>query len=177
MRRRKKLLTLLYGGTIFLSAFLLFQVQPIIGKMLLPWFGGSAAVWSTCLLFFQALLLLGYLYTHWTTRFLEVRTQALLHLLLLVCSIAALPITLYSGWKPTGGEDPTLHYRSHGRWQASSNPILKAGPENGDSSERAVFNFPGAGMARPPPKMSSHRVYVTNALFADSNDTDHQSGI
>jgi SAM-dependent methyltransferase len=108
MRRRKKLLTLLYGGTIFLSAFLLFQVQPIIGKMLLPWFGGSAAVWSTCLLFFQALLLLGYLYTHWTTRFLEVRTQALLHLLLLVCSIAALPITLYSGWKPTGGEDPTL---------------------------------------------------------------------
>lgn len=108
MRRRKKLLTLLYGGTIFLSAFLLFQVQPIIGKMLLPWFGGSAAVWSTCLLFFQVLLLLGYLYTHWTTRFFEVRTQTLLHLLLLVCSMAALPITLYSGWQPTGGEDPTL---------------------------------------------------------------------
>jgi SAM-dependent methyltransferase len=108
MRRRKTLLTLLYGGTIFLSAFLLFQIQPIIGKMILPWFGGSAAVWSTCLLFFQALLLLGYLYTHWTTRFLEVRTQTLLHLLLLACSMAALPISLYSGWKPTGGEDPTL---------------------------------------------------------------------
>jgi SAM-dependent methyltransferase len=108
MRRRKKLLALLYGGTIFLSAFLLFQVQPIIGKMLLPWFGGSAAVWSTCLLFFQGLLLLGYLYAHWTTRFLAVRTQTLFHILLLACSLAVLPISLYSGWKPTGGEDPTL---------------------------------------------------------------------
>jgi uncharacterized membrane protein AbrB (regulator of aidB expression) len=55
----------LYGSTIFLSAFLLFQVQPIIGKMVLPWFGGVASVWTVCLLFFQSLLLLGYLYSHW----------------------------------------------------------------------------------------------------------------
>ena len=52
-------LTVHYGLTIFLSAFLLFQVQPLIGKMILPWFGGSAAVWTTCMLFFQLVLLLG----------------------------------------------------------------------------------------------------------------------
>jgi hypothetical protein len=100
-------LILLYACTIFLSAFLLFQVQPVIGKMLLPWFGGSAAVWSTCLLFFQVLLLLGYLYAHWTSRFLAPRKQALLHIALLAASIATLPITPNSAWKPTGGEDPT----------------------------------------------------------------------
>ena len=54
-------LTFHYGLTIFLSAFLLFQVQPMIGKMILPWFGGSASVWTTCMLFFQMILLLGYL--------------------------------------------------------------------------------------------------------------------
>ena len=56
---------LLYALTISLSAFLLFAVQPIIAKMILPWFGGSSAVWSTCMLFFQVVLLLGYLYAHW----------------------------------------------------------------------------------------------------------------
>lgn len=108
VRKKRTTLTLLYGCTIFLSAFLLFQVQPVIGKMLLPWFGGSAAVWSTCLLFFQVLLLLGYLYAHWTNRFLSPKRQALLHILLLASSIAVLPITLNAAWKPTGGEDPTL---------------------------------------------------------------------
>src|SRR5437016_1462900 len=99
---------LLYACTIFLSAFLLFQVQPIIGKMILPWFGGSAAVWSTCMLFFQVLLLLGYLYAHLTTRYLAPRKQTLLHVLLLAASIALLPITPNAAWKPIGGEDPTL---------------------------------------------------------------------
>src|SRR5436309_1350698 len=56
--------TTLYAGTIFLSAFLLFQVQLIIGKYVLPWFGGSPAVWNTCVLLFQLLLLLGYFYAH-----------------------------------------------------------------------------------------------------------------
>ena len=58
----------LYALTIFTSAFLLFLVQPIIAKQILPWFGGSAAVWATCLVFFQFLLLFGYAYTDWTTR-------------------------------------------------------------------------------------------------------------
>ncbi|HAY27199.1 MAG TPA: hypothetical protein DCY47_06815, partial [Candidatus Accumulibacter sp.] len=53
-----------FALTVFLSAFLLFQIQPIIAKMILPWFGGSSSVWSTCLVFFQAVLLLGYLYVH-----------------------------------------------------------------------------------------------------------------
>ena len=61
-------LMLLYSLTIFLSAFLLFQVQPIIAKMILPWFGGTSAVWSTCMLFFQMVLLLGYVYAHWLNR-------------------------------------------------------------------------------------------------------------
>ena len=59
---------LLYALTILTSAFLLFLVQPIMAKQILPWFGGSAAVWTTCLVFFQFLLLFGYAYTDWTTR-------------------------------------------------------------------------------------------------------------
>jgi uncharacterized membrane protein YqjE len=72
-------LTLHYGLTIFLSAFLLFQVQPLIGKMILPWFGGSAAVWTTCMLFFQLVLLLGYFYSHWVVRYLTPSRQSLVH--------------------------------------------------------------------------------------------------
>ena len=62
---------LLYAVTIFLSAFLLFQIEPIIAKSIVPWFGGSAAVWTTCLLFFQLVLLGGYLYAHGTIRYLQ----------------------------------------------------------------------------------------------------------
>ena len=58
----------LYTLTIFLSAFLLFEVQPIIAKAILPWFGGTSAVWSTCMLFFQLVLLGGYGYAHWLHR-------------------------------------------------------------------------------------------------------------
>ena len=64
---------ILYALTIFTSAFLLFLVQPIIAKQILPWFGGSAAVWTTCLVFFQFLLLAGYAYSDWTTRRLAAR--------------------------------------------------------------------------------------------------------
>jgi len=78
--------------TIFLSAFLLFQVQPMIAKMILPWFGGSAAVWITAMLFFQMVLLGGYLYAHWSVRFLKPKTQAGLHAALLLASLASLPV-------------------------------------------------------------------------------------
>lgn len=98
---------MLYAVTIFLSAFLLFEVQPMIGKMILPWFGGSAAVWSTCLLFFQACLLIGYLYAHWSTRFLRPRQQALLHIALLALSVALLPILPSPDWKPARAGDPS----------------------------------------------------------------------
>jgi SAM-dependent methyltransferase len=100
-------LAFLYGLTIFLSAFLLFQVQPLIGKMILPWFGGSASVWTTCMLFFQTLLLLGYLYSHWIVRFLTPRRQSLLHISLLLVSLLVLPLAPSDAWRPTGAENPT----------------------------------------------------------------------
>jgi hypothetical protein len=98
---------ILYALTIFTSAFLLFLVQPIIAKQILPWFGGSAAVWTTCLVFFQFLLLAGYAYADWTTRKLSARRQVALHVVLLAASLAALPIIPDAGWKPAGDEDPT----------------------------------------------------------------------
>lgn len=101
-------LTVHYGLTIFLSAFLLFQVQPLIGKMILPWFGGSAAVWTTCMLFFQLVLLLGYFYSHWVVRYLTPSRQSLVHGSLLLVSLLLIPISPSLGWKPLGGENPTL---------------------------------------------------------------------
>ncbi len=99
---------ILYALTILVSAFLLFQVQPVIAKIILPWFGGSAAVWTTCLLFFQMVLLLGYLYSHAVVRYLRPRVQMVLHVCLLVVSIAVLPIYPSAAWKPTGAGEPTL---------------------------------------------------------------------
>ena len=99
--------SLLYAATIFMSAFLLFEVQPMIGKIILPWFGGSASVWNTCLLFFQASLLAGYLYAHFSTRYLKPRQQALLHIALLALSIALLPILPSPDWKPAHPGDPS----------------------------------------------------------------------
>jgi len=98
---------LLFAGTIFSSAFLLFLVQPLIAKQILPWFGGSAAVWSICMVFFQAVLLAGYAYSDWVTRHLRVRVQAALHVGLLLASLAFLPLVVAERWKPTGAEDPT----------------------------------------------------------------------
>jgi SAM-dependent methyltransferase len=97
----------LYALTIFTSAFLLFLVQPIIAKQILPWFGGSAAVWTTCLVFFQFLLLAGYAYSDWTTRKLTARRQVVLHIVFLAASLASLPIIAGADWKPAGDEDPT----------------------------------------------------------------------
>src|SRR5262249_47916563 len=99
---------LLYACTIFLSAFLLFQVQPLIAKMILPWFGGSAAVWTACMLFFQLLLLLGYLYAHWSIRTLRAKSQTAVHVALLAVSLLALPVLPNPAWKPAGNEDPLL---------------------------------------------------------------------
>jgi hypothetical protein len=96
-----------YAATIFLSSFLLFLVQPIIAKQILPWFGGSAGVWTTCLVFFQSVLLAGYAYADWTTR-LGPRRQAMLHVALLAASLLCLPILASSGWKPQGDEEPIL---------------------------------------------------------------------
>jgi SAM-dependent methyltransferase len=99
---------ILYALTIVVSAFLLFQVQPVIAKIILPWFGGSAAVWTVCMLFFQMALLLGYLYAHALVRYLKPRTQMLVHAALLLVSALALPIYPNASWKPLNGDEPTL---------------------------------------------------------------------
>ncbi len=99
---------LLFAGTIFCSAFLLFLVQPLMAKQILPWFGGSAAVWSVCMVFFQVLLLAGYAYADLVTRRLRVKAQAYLHITLLLASLAFLPIVTSARWKPTGSEEPSL---------------------------------------------------------------------
>jgi hypothetical protein len=98
---------LLYALTILVSAFLLFQVQPIIAKIILPWFGGSAAVWTVCLLFFQLALLAGYSYAHALIRYCKPRAQMLIHSGLLVLSLLALPIYPGAQWKPAPLSDPT----------------------------------------------------------------------
>src|SRR5437016_11586981 len=97
-----------YAATVFLSAFLLFEVQPIIAKSILPWFGGTSAVWSTCMLFFQLVLLLGYLYAHGLNRVLAPRRQAMAHSVLLALSLAALPIIPNPAWKSAGVAQPSL---------------------------------------------------------------------
>ena len=95
-----------HACTILVSAFLLFQVEPLIAKLILPWFGGSAAVWTTCLVFFQLTLLLAYLYAHGSLR-LPPRTQGRVHAGLLLASLAFLPVLPGSRWQPRGAS-PTL---------------------------------------------------------------------
>ena len=97
---------LIYTITIFISAFLLFQIQPMITKMILPWFGGSASVWITALLFFQVTLLGGYLYAHWSVRSLKPKWQSLVHTGLLAASLLLLPVAPSLAWKPSGTEAP-----------------------------------------------------------------------
>jgi hypothetical protein len=96
----------LYAVTIFLSAFLLFQVQPIVAKMILPWFGGTAAVWATCMVFFQAVLLLGYLYAHGSIRWLTPKRQWMIHAAVLAGALLFLPILPAEAWKPADPAAP-----------------------------------------------------------------------
>ena len=98
---------LLLALTASLSAFLLFLVQPLIAKQIVPWFGGTSAVWTLCLVFFQSLLTAGYAYSDWTTRRLRPRSRAALHLGLLALSLISLPIVAGDRWKPAGGEEPS----------------------------------------------------------------------
>jgi spermidine synthase len=102
----KRFLSLVFGLTIFTSACLLFSVQPLASKLILPWFGGSAGVWITCMLFFQAGLLLGYSYAHEVSNRLSMRRQVLLHAVLLGLSVATLPILPNAIWHARPGDDP-----------------------------------------------------------------------
>ncbi len=104
----KRTSILIFAPAVFVGAFLLFQVQPLIGKYILPWFGGSPEVWTTCMLFFQVFLLGGYAYAHFIARYLRPRTQAVVHVVFIVAALAVLPIAPSAGWKPQGADLPTL---------------------------------------------------------------------
>src|ERR1044071_800233 len=97
-----------FALTIFIGAFLLFQVQPLIGKYILPWFGGGPGVWTTCMLFFQVVLFAGYAYAHALT-FLPRRWQGMLHGILVLAAAGTLPIAPGPHWRPSGSEDPVRH--------------------------------------------------------------------
>ena len=93
--------------TVLVSAYLLFQVQPLISKFILPWFGGSPAVWTTAMLFFQCLLFFGYSYAHLVSRFLSIRQQTLIHIALVIsAAYLAAFIVPDEHFKPTGTESP-----------------------------------------------------------------------
>ena len=94
----------LFTATTFTASTLVFLVQPMFAKMILPKLGGSSAVWNTCVLFFQTSLLFGYLYAHLTTRWLRPRRQAMVHLTLMVAALAFLPLTLGEGAPPDSAD-------------------------------------------------------------------------
>jgi hypothetical protein len=95
-----------FYAVVALSAFLLFLVQPLIAKQILPWFGGSSAVWTTCMLFFQATLLVGYAYADVTPRALGSRNQPRAHIVVALLCLLVLPILAPEALKPLGSEEP-----------------------------------------------------------------------
>ncbi|MBX3419984.1 MAG: fused MFS/spermidine synthase [Pirellulaceae bacterium] len=94
--------------TTFVGSFLLFQIQPLIGKLILPWFGGTASVWTMCLLFFQTVLFAGYLYAHLTSVYLKPRVQVVMHCMVVVAAIGTLPILPSDTWRATATVDPSF---------------------------------------------------------------------
>src|SRR5712691_1149429 len=97
-----------FGVTLFVSAVLLFLVQPMIAKMILPALGGAPAVWNTCIVFFQAALLAGYGYAHVSTTWLGPRPQAVLHVGLVLLALLVLPIDAARGWLPPTEASPII---------------------------------------------------------------------
>ncbi len=107
MNPSNRSLAFVYAATIFTSAFLLFQIQPLVSKAILPWFGGTPAVWTICLLFFQSLLFAGYAYAHFSNSWLRRPQQALLHIAILIAALVFLRVLPNANWQPQGDGDPT----------------------------------------------------------------------
>lgn len=105
-RGSEAFMLIVYALTIGVSATLLFLVQPMFARMILPMLGGTPSVWNTAMLFYQAMLLLGYIYAHLTSRWLGVRRQAILHVILLLVPLVVLPIALPAGWTPPVASNP-----------------------------------------------------------------------
>jgi hypothetical protein len=97
---------LLFAATILLSAALMFIVEPMFAKMVLPRLGGAPSVWNTCLVFYQAALMAGYIYAHLSLKWLGPRRQALLHVALICLPLCFLPIQIREGWTPPAGSNP-----------------------------------------------------------------------
>src|SRR6202035_1954894 len=97
-----------FALTLFTSATLLFMVQPMIGKLILPLLGGTPEVWNTCMVFFQALLLAGYGYAHASTTWLKPRQQAWVHLFVMLIPFLFLPIAVDKQWIRGGEANPIL---------------------------------------------------------------------
>lgn len=105
--RHEKFLIIIFALTMTLSGFLLFQVEPIMAKFILPWFGGSATTWIVCMMFFQLALLLGYLYAYILTKPLPIKTQIVVHSILTCSVLFVLPITSDNSLRPPNSDDPT----------------------------------------------------------------------
>lgn len=111
-----------FSATLLLSAFLLFGIQPLFGKMILPMLGGAPAVWNTAMVFFQAMLLAGYAYAHLTTRLMGIRAQAVLHILILLACAVFLPVSIPLGWRePPAVSNPAF-------WQIGMMTVAIGGP-------------------------------------------------
>jgi hypothetical protein len=105
---RNLTLIFLFAGTLFISATLMFVLQPMFGKILLPFLGGSPAVWNTCMVFYQTILFLGYLYAHYLSSIFNPHRQILIHAVVIAISIIALPLALPENTIPPTESNPTL---------------------------------------------------------------------
>jgi hypothetical protein len=101
-------LIVLFAGTLFVSASLMFVLQPLFGKLLLPLLGGSPAVWNTCMVFYQSILFLGYLYAHTISTRFELRRQIQIHAAVMLISFLALPVALPGNIAPPTDSNPTF---------------------------------------------------------------------
>ena len=99
---------ILFAVAIFSGAFLLFLVQPMVAKRILPWFGGGPGVWMACLMFYQTTLFFGYLYAHGLVRFFSIKSQVWLHGLVLLVAWVVLPVLPTDRWRPSPSDDPSL---------------------------------------------------------------------
>ena len=99
-------MTLLFAAAMFVNALLLFLVQPMFAKLLLPRFGGSPAVWTTCMLFFQSALLAGYAYSHWVVKLRTSWQQAAVHLVVMALPMLTLPIAVATSVSAAGSPSP-----------------------------------------------------------------------
>ena len=102
----------LFSVAVFSSAFLIFIVQPMVGRRILPWFGGGGAVWNACLAFYQLTLFAGYAYAHWLIAYVQTSRQLIIHAALLVAALFVLPVLPDESWKPLHDSPPLTHILS-----------------------------------------------------------------